>query len=190
MAQRIRLAVLPDTVAVVPGGRLDLVLTLGNDGGVVDRYLISVGGVPADWYDLETAAVALFPNDSTQVALTLHPPAGTTAGSYRIVVVAVSEDDPTVRVSVPIALVVNQVGAVSMTVLPPAALGRTGAFRVTFHNGANAAAAMLLAVRDDQEGLRFYREPPGPVVAPARGEASVMVRVVPRVRKLLGAAHL
>ena len=191
MFQSVRLTAAPDGGHVMPGLRLPFALTVHNASSIVDRYHITVGGIPADWYDLDQQTVSLFPSVSGTVTLVIHPPAGmaTMAGSYPITVEARSEGDPTTKASVVLTLTVGAVGGLSMSVRPTRVEGRAARFRVTILNGSNATAAIQIAMRDDQEGLRFDPEPEGELTVPAGGERVVVVGAVPISKETIGEPH-
>lgn len=186
----VRLTVLPEAAQVVPGGRLSLTLTVQNDSRIVDRYQLTVNGVPETWYDLEKQEISLFPGAAERVQLTLHPPIGTAtqAGSYPVNI-QVASDDTTNQVTVAVTLLVTAVGRLSMDVLPAEHEGREAVFRVTFLNNSNSAATLNLAARDNEEGLRFQADPSGPIIVPAGGQSIVNLRVTPKRSPFFGAAH-
>src|SRR5438067_7203922 len=86
MAQSVRVAVIPEAAQVAPGGQLSVSLTVQNAGGRPTWYRLAVDGIPPDWYSLNRPRISLRPAASTQVLLTVHPPAGTVAtdGRYAI----------------------------------------------------------------------------------------------------------
>jgi len=187
----VRLTAALEEARVTPGGRVDVALSLRNASSIVDRYRVAVDGIADTWYELDKQNIPLFPGAEERITLTISPPAGTgtAAGDYLVTVRAVSEDDPTIEGAAEVTLAVDAVGVLTMDLLPPLCEGRAGTFRVTVANASNAAATLVLDMRDDQEGLRFTSTPEGPLVAPAGGESVVTVSVVPLVRETIGEPH-
>ncbi|HWE62586.1 MAG TPA: hypothetical protein VHB98_12805, partial [Chloroflexota bacterium] len=188
--QVIRLTVTPAAAELPPGGRISLRVSLHNASSIVDRYHLSVDGVPADWYTLQETEFPLFPGTAEQTQLTLHPPAGlaTAAGEYTLTVVARSEDDPTLEARTSVLLRVGQVGALTVDVLPAAQEGRDGAYRVTLHNATNQDQKLRVEARDAEDGLRFSFEP-DQVDVPGGQENASTIHVQPKVKETIGDPH-
>ncbi len=187
----VKMTLAPEGGAVIPGGRLTLALVLQNASAIVDRYEVTVVGVPAEWVTLDKTIVSLFPGQSERIMVTLAPPAGvaTAAGDYPVTLTATSADDPTARVERMATLTVGAVGQLGMELLPPDTEGRTGTFRVTLTNGSNRDETVALRARDNEEGLRFALEPEEPVRVPAGGERVIVVRATPKTRETVGEPH-
>src|SRR2546421_2035055 len=81
-------------------------------------------------------------------------------------------------------------GGLDMHVQPTEIVGRKGVFRITLLNQMNQPVYVVLAARDNEDGLRFRIEPEDAVIVPA-GELAgpITVRVVPKVRTLMGEPH-
>lgn len=191
MLHTVRLTVTPDAAAAQPGDRLVLNLRLQNAGPVVDRYHLTVSGLPEAWFTLDAPSASLFPGAGEQVGLIVHPPAGpaTSAGAYPITLTATSEDNPTMQVSTVCTLTVDAVGELRLGVRPAAVIGRKASYRVTIENRANAPATLDLLAWGAEEKLDFRMEPDGRLTVPPGGQRLVTMHVRPRVRAWLGEPH-
>src|SRR5438105_15168218 len=85
-SERLSVDLTPARVEMEPGGSpVEVVVTIQNLSDVVEQYAVELGGLDADWYTAPVTSVGLFPQDSDQVRITLHPPRrpGIKAGSYK-----------------------------------------------------------------------------------------------------------
>lgn len=191
MAPELRVAGLPPQVRLAPGAEVRLALRVTNGSTVVDAVNLALEGLHADWYTLAGADLSLFPGDSAQVDLLLHPPSSvdTLAGSYPFEVHVASRVDPTQSATAASSLGIEAVGRLGVEVRPQVAQGRAATFRVTWQNRSNRAAAVALEARDAEQGLEYRLDPDGEIDVAPGAEATVEVRVWPRHRETVGEPH-
>ena len=59
---RVGLAVAPDSVQLAPGSQITIVLTVTNQGPVVDQFGLVVEGLDPTWFTVRVGLVNLFPS--------------------------------------------------------------------------------------------------------------------------------
>src|SRR5437868_124017 len=122
MAQAVRLQASPDAAQVAPGDRLQIRLTLTNASSVIDRFAVTIEGLPSSWYSLDRTAAPLFPGASDDLYLTLHPPAdpSATAGAYPMTITATSESSAAQAATCRVVLTVARKGGMRLELAPTA----------------------------------------------------------------------
>ncbi len=70
----LKLSTQKDQYSIVPGGKLEIPVTLVNPGNVADQVRISVEGIPLVWVSTEQLITLLQPGEERQVILTIQPP--------------------------------------------------------------------------------------------------------------------
>ncbi len=185
------LQLLPTQAAVAPGGEAQITLNVTNSGDIVDRFRVTMEGVPEDWYVVDVASVPLFPGQTKSVHLTIRPPAGATtaAGLRPIAVTAVSEADDQERASVELSLTVLGAGALQFTVSPARASGRKALFRAKLDNQTNAPITCALAAKDGEDGLHLQPDTDGTMTIPPGDQRTVTFAVRPVHRETIGEPH-
>jgi hypothetical protein len=128
---------------------------VSNTSDVVDIFVLSVVGLDPTWYTLSDPQVSLFPGDSFEVVLRLHPRSPAPAGLYEFSVQVSSSDDPAVREVVPLALNLTAIGEATLLLRPQRVKGRKGLFEVTLSNTANAPVRLVLTATDPEEALHY-----------------------------------
>ncbi len=138
-------------VSAAPGQRAEVVLRLTNTGTSIRTFLVSIIGLDTGWSPAPVRTPPLAEGQAAEVTLSLRPPAGTPAGSYRFIAVAQSiEDSPgvaPVTVETEAALEVGDAAALSLEVLPaePAAM-RTRRLRILLTNRGTKPLSLQLSV--------------------------------------------
>jgi len=96
MPDKIEARIEPSVFLVTAGDSLEAAVSLRNLGQTVDQFSVAVEGLPAEWYTLPVASVALFPNDNDKLKLIIHPPAGDSlkSGAYPFKVNISSQETP------------------------------------------------------------------------------------------------
>ena len=181
MSALIRVVVSAESAQLQPGERAELTLTVQNFGEVVDRYRITVEGVPAEWATVSRPELSLFPKDRDQVRISLHPPAGpeTRAGRYDLVIQVTSQEKPDERSSVPFSLEVVALGAMQLSLSPSTQRGTAqGTFTVGVHNPGNADLTVLFEAMDPEGGCFYLFDSPQ-LTVPAGQECSAQLVVRP-----------
>ena len=139
MSAEVTLHVNPAQATIAPGGRLEVVVTLSNTSELVDRYRVTVAGIPAEWCEPEALTASLFPGQAKALRFTLLPPegSGTAAGLRPVTISAVSESDETIRTIAEFPLTIQGSGALQFDVLPKRVSGRRAQFRADLINQSN-----------------------------------------------------
>jgi len=174
MSALIRVLLSTQSAQLQPGERAELTITVQNFGEVVDRYRITVEGVPPEWATVSRPELSLFPKDKDQVRITLQPPAGpeTRAGRYDLSIHVTSQEKPDERTTVPFTLEVGALSALALTLDPPWEMGANeGKFSLRVANNGNADLTVYFEAMDP-EGSCFYLFDPPQVTVPA-GQGAV-----------------
>ncbi len=140
---------------LAPGDTAEVRIGVSNVSDVVDIFVLSVVGLDPTWYSLSDPQVSLFPGDSFEVVLRLHPRSPAPAGLYEFTVQASSSDDPAVREVVPLALNLTAIGEATLLLRPQRVKGRKGLFEVVLSNTANAPVRLVLTATDPEEALHY-----------------------------------
>ena len=96
MSARMSLQVNKDSFTLSPGDEAQVQVTLTNEADIVDSFSLSVVGLDSAWYTFPSPGPAkLFPEQSSEVELRLHPPkeGGALAGEYPLSIVATSQEN-------------------------------------------------------------------------------------------------
>lgn len=182
MSALIRVLISNQSVQLQPGERSELELTVQNFGEVVDRYHISVEGIPPTWASLSRPELSLFPKDQDQIRITLHPPVGpeTKAGRYDVHVQVSSQENPAERTSVHILLQIAALTALDLTLRPQRQSGeKEGNYSLQLRNQGNADLTVQLDAMDPEDGCWYTFAPPR-VQIPAGQERPVRLTVKPK----------
>ncbi|HLB12469.1 MAG TPA: hypothetical protein VJO15_05875 [Dehalococcoidia bacterium] len=188
MSDRIRVSLTPPTVEAEAGGRpVEVTVAVQNSGPVVDQYTLELEGLDPQWYSLPVSSVSLFPQDSSQITLSLHPPrrSATRAGGYPYVVRARSRADPTQETAITGTLVIAAYAIFQMDMSPKRVTGRKGAYRLALVNGGNSDLTLELTARDPERACVYNLSPGRPVVPPGT-RIMVPLTVRPRRGGLIG----
>jgi hypothetical protein len=180
----------PPRVEIEPGGPpVEVTVALRNLSNVVEQYTLEISGLDADWYTAPVTSVSLFPQDSDQVRITLHPPKrpGVRAGSYPFRVIARARSG-TAESSGSGTLELRGVAIYRILDLAPrrqTARGK-GTYRLQLSNTGAADVRLGLEGRDTEDACTFsfpkHAEPL--VAAGSKGEYPVVVR--PKKRPWVG----
>ncbi len=161
----------PKPLSVDPGGTTTLPLVVLNQGGVVDHFLTSVDGVPADWVPGMPSPVRLLPGQQAEVQVTIQPPRSPTsrAGEYPITVRTASQDAPDEVAKVKQTLTVTSYSQFS-TALQPERVRAGSPARVTVQNQGNFQETYTVTWADRGNELAF--DPPELQLAVPEGQTS------------------
>jgi hypothetical protein len=174
------------TFKMAPRESANAILTIQNKSKLIERYDISVDGLPDDWYSLTVPDIRVPEGGSQQVPLILTPKPGKgyPAGEYsfRVRVSPHSYPDSFAEVSA----LIDLAGTISFDArLEPAmAEGRKEKFKLTLANtGLLPLSLWLEGV--DSEGMCKFKFPAPPILDPGE-EAVVPAWVGARRNGLLG----
>lgn len=161
MSNKVEVTVTPRTFALAPGATAEATATIRNLGQSVDQLTLGLDGLDPGWYTLPVSSAALFPNDQDNLKIVLHPPRGpeTRGGSYPFRVTVVSQENPEEKATVEVALDVQTIPELELSLSPQAATGRRGVYQVTVSNPGGQEATVRLAARDARGFLRYSLRP-------------------------------
>lgn len=82
--------------SLAPGSRIDIQVTIQNQGQSLDYFEIGIRGIPTSWVTLSSQVVELAPEEQREITLTIQPPPPpqTQAGIYPLKLVVNSQTDP------------------------------------------------------------------------------------------------
>src|SRR5437588_4084210 len=140
MSDSVHVDVERNSIELAPGTADTLKVTLTNTGTVVAAFALSVEGLDSTWYTPPAGTISLFPQQSSETKVTIHPPAGsgTLAGVYPFSVVATSKDQAGEQSRAEVVLRLTAVGDLKLTLEPQRVTGRKGLFRAIIHNPGNS----------------------------------------------------
>ncbi|MBK9709761.1 MAG: protein kinase [Kouleothrix sp.] len=163
------------TLTLTPGQPAVVRLTLANLGTIVDHLDVTVEGVPCGWVQLPADPVQLNPGGQAIVLLTATVPRDPTgsAGSYTVVVRAVSRVPLGEQGTVTLQWTVESFAAYRVELSPATRYGKTGAsYAVQLTNEGNAPAHYRLTGKDDAARLQYVFSPSLVPVAPGKTAAA------------------
>ena len=175
-------------LAMTPGNRIALPLTVLNASPVVDTFAVSVTGIPATWTPSLPTPIRLLPGASQSITLMIQPPRApqTKSGVYPV---AVRVAGKTARDSVgemQVALRIKPFSS-SQVALVPAKINAGKTARVSVCNQGNTPQNFTLHWQDHANELEFA--PAQANLALQEGqEGSVKFRAKPREWRLFGGA--
>ncbi len=155
-------------VTVSPGGRVNLSLTITNQGRIVDHYKLSVTGVPNTWVTLPRGNIELFPRDSKTITIDFHPPISTrTAAGIHPISIAVFNEKQDMVAEERAELEVTPFDQLIISVQPNPLQSRSGGtFNLNIENQGNARTDYRLDVVEPSNSLEIQVEPRTAQVAP------------------------
>lgn len=201
----------PATAAVEPGGQTRVVVTVINEGTIVEGYRVEVlddmagagPGVagPASWSEVlsaeggdagapDTPDVTVYPGQQQSVVVVFSPPVGTKApgGRCAFAIRVSSVVDADTSTVVEGDLEVGKVSALQAKVVPVTSKGRWhGRHVVELSNWGNTPVRLTVAAEDPDRALGFLVQPET-VELPVGATAPVRLRVRTRHPRLRGPA--
>jgi hypothetical protein len=165
---------------VVPGESVELLARIHNRTDRVDRFTVSVSGLPDDWWTIDAPAVSLNPygaqgRSEGEVCVRFHPPRSprAEAGQWSLTVSVVSDNSGTEAASAPVVLEIAPYDELRAELRPPRRLGyRRGRFTVAVTNAANAPADVALACRDEEDACQLRLDRPQLTIGPGETAAT------------------
>ena len=171
---------------VEPGSVISPVITMINQGPVVDHFKVSIQGLSSDWITAPPA-VQLLPGDSQQVTLSIHPPraAQSVAGRYPISIQVSSRVAPDQSAELRASL---SLGAFSQftSELAPQKIQSGQQGRVLISNQGNSPQTFRLTFSDRSNELAF-QPPQADLQVPSGQSAAAAFTSQPGQRRWLGA---
>jgi hypothetical protein len=108
MVASISIVIEPVSVQIQPGGRASARLSFINRGDTVGQYVLSVSGLDPSWFKLDATQVGVFPSDRSSVQLSIRLPATAVSATYRVLILAQNQMDPTDQAQTALDLTVNR----------------------------------------------------------------------------------
>ncbi len=179
-----------DRLSITPGQPAIAQIRLANLGTTVDHFRVTVEGVPSGWVHGPDQEIQLNPNDAVPLTLTIATARSPeyVAGEYPVTIRARSRETPAESGEAHGLWTILPYTASDIALEPALATSRLRAgYRITVHNGGNAAGRYALAGKDDEEKLG-YRFVPETIDLDPGAEAMVGLTVRTR-RKWLGRAQ-
>jgi len=177
----------PTRLVVQPRGQARTVVAITNVGSIVEGFRIEVlGDGPAEWADVSTPDVSVYPRQEASVVITLTVPAGSRApsGVVPFAVRAVSLVDDSACAVVEGDLEIGQVGGLQAKITPVNSSGRWSArHRIEVTNWGNAPVRLRLVATDPDDRLGFLLSP-DVIDLPLGGTANVRLKVRTRTPAL------
>jgi hypothetical protein len=197
----------PAVTHVMPGGRLLAMLSVQNLDDVGRTCSVVIAGLPCSWYDLETSQVELAPAATARLRLAIHPLAAPMVqrGLYRASVEVTTDEDPSLRASDTLEVMVGDGAPLDLSLSPPRVRGRAAVFDVTvrnrmawptpvnldvtMHSSMAWPAPVGLEVSDAAEALMFEVRPHHVMMLQPEEAGTVRVRAVSTSRRLKDMYH-
>ncbi len=179
---RIRVLLGAETLTITPGQPTLVHVTLGNLGNTVDHFSIAVEGLPAGWAKGPEQAVQLNPRAQGNIVLNIQVPRGpgSYAGQYPVTIRARSREDPNESGTATALWTVLPFEAITTTLAPQRAAGRTQAkYVLTIANGGNAPARYALQGQDEEQRLRYRFQQTSVALDPFRATTVPLVVTAP-----------
>lgn len=177
----------PSRLVVQPGGQVRTVVTITNVGSIVEGFRIDVlGDGPAEWADVSTPEVSVYPGQEASAVVTLTVPArsGAPSGVVPFGIRAVSLVDDSACAVAEGDLEIGQVGGLQAKITPVNSSGRWSArHRIEMTNWGNAPVRLRLTASDPDDRLGFLLSP-DEVDLPLGGSASARLKVRTRAPAL------
>jgi hypothetical protein len=159
VSERIRASLVPATFEAFAGGApAQATLQLQNLGEIVDKFLVEIEGLEETWYSRSASSIALMPQATEQVQISLHPPRkkGVKSKTYPFAVTVRSQSNPEEATTIIAQLEVAPSVEFKLGVHPyRVSCRRKGTFWVTLNNIGVSDATIYLDATDLEEGLNF-----------------------------------
>jgi hypothetical protein len=186
---RVGLAVAPEAVQLAPGSQMTIVLTVTNQGTIVDQFGLVVEGLDPTWFTVREGMVNLFPGAVGLLEIDIHLPEGTdaVAGTHQVTLRVLSREAPDEPATVVLPIDVLAIGGITAAMTPQRrTIGRRGSalYTIALTNNGNADAVVDLAIRDPEEALDVGVNPDR-VSVPHAGSAEATISARPRKRPLV-----
>jgi hypothetical protein len=162
MQDRARLTLSETRVATTAGASDPSVVTLEvtNTSQYVDQFIISISGGMTDWYSVEPEKLSLFPGESGETAIRIHPPRrhDVIAGTYPLTVTVTSRDQSGIAGRAQLMLELGSSGSFEAELVKATDSGETGTFVLRLANLSDGA--LRVSVSGGDPGQRLLVELP------------------------------
>lgn len=155
MPDKIEVTIAPTTFALAVGDTAEATATIRNLGQSVDQLTLNIEGLDPGWYTLPVSSVALFPNDQDNLKIIFHPPE-TKGGSYPFRINVFSQENPDEKITVDLAIEIQAVPEVELSLSPPTISGRKGTYQIIANNPGSRETTLRLTASDARGRLRYH----------------------------------
>jgi hypothetical protein len=149
-------------VVVAPGGAARCHVLIRNNSAVVDQFVFTVRGAPADWTEIKPAVANLMPRQEVSVELTFRPPRSheVPAGEHPFALRIASREDPAGSVVQEGVVTVEPFTEVAAGVVPETSTARRiGRHTLALDNLGNHPVKVEVGAVDKDERLTFRHKP-------------------------------
>lgn len=175
-------------IAVDPGGKAELRITVTNPGERVEGYRLEVLGDAAPWSTVTPDQVSVYPQQTATAVIVFSPPAGlpSTGGPIAFGVIAQSRVESDNSAVAEGDLDIQGVIGLQATIMPATSAGRwRGYHNVMFSNWGNASERLKITATNPDDALGFLIKPPI-IELPLGTRTKVKITVRARKPFLLG----
>ncbi|MFO7683686.1 MAG: protein kinase [Chloroflexota bacterium] len=150
-------AITPTEIAVLPGERADIAITLMNRGTAVDEFSLTMDRIPPEWISLPSAPIRLRPDERTTITAAFHPPLvqNILVGASRYLLTVRSAARPEEPLAIPGIVRVLPPENMFSASLSPTRLSRAGQSFLTVHNRSLNELLFTLTSQDETGDMRF-----------------------------------
>src|SRR6478609_116724 len=174
------------SVDLAPGSSADILLDVINTGAVIDGITARVVGLPEQQVTTKPPVLALFPEATGRMTVSLGLPSAFPAGRHPLTVEVHSRQPETEPEYLDLDLLVSPQAAFGLFPRPRVARAhRTGRFVLTVTNDGNVVLDVMLSAADPEKALEIAFEPSRLTVEPGRSRDVLLEIRGPRM--LLGA---
>ncbi len=176
--------------SVVPGGQVEVPMSILNSGRNNDLYRLSIEGLPSSWLSLPDA-LPLAPGDQSQVTLGIRPPRSSKsrAGRYPFTIQIDSQQAPGQHVDLDCTLTVGAFSQFSVEVQPQQFYADQLS-RVVIKNQGNIQLALTVWWQSEKDNLMFEPSEPQSVRVPAGESSATEFSARPALRPIFGGEKL
>ncbi len=168
-SDRIRAALSSTQLKLQMGGVPEIIsLQLQNMGEIVDKFIVDIEGIEADWYSRSASSIALMPQTTEQAQISFQVPRkkGIKARTYPFAIIVRSQTKPEDITIVNGNIDVLPFVDYKLKVAPyRVTCRRKGTFRIGLNNTGTSEAKIVLDATDLDEGLNFKFKNKEPVLA-------------------------
>lgn len=179
----------PVSVEIVPGERVDMQVTLVNQGTRVDHFHLRLQGLPGEWVTISENDIQLMPGAQGYLLLTIHPPGDSSAvaGEY-IFDLLVNSRYMLEEKAAAVGRVVIRPFTGLVVDMQPERLRNQGTCQVQLYNAGNQPLTCTMRGRDPAQEIVFGGEQGTVQVGPGQTLA-LPLTVTPQKRPFLGTAR-
>jgi hypothetical protein len=167
----VRTSAQPGLVAVAPGDRGAISLTVTNTSPVVDAFRVQVFGLDPSWVTVTPERLSLFPGQTENIDIGVDLPEDYPASHRTISVNVTSDDDPGAFSLNEVALEIRPRTSVALRLDPTMiTAGRSARFGMIVSNVGNAVVDATGYAVDPEDLATFTFTPPNVFAAPGRDQ--------------------